>query len=112
MGKQKKDIYLLGALRLDKSTKLNLSDSKGFVSLGKLGLPEDFYGGRVKNLARTEEDDVYLLVDEHDAFDVLVTDLEALTKRQLVFTAERKLGIKLSIDDVKDELKKQIRAKL
>lgn len=99
---------LLGTLKLqeDKET-LKLQDSKGFLPLAKLGLPENFYGGRADNLAKTEQTGVYLVIEGKQVIDVIVDDPESLTKAQIAYLAETKFGVNIDTHDKKDEMIEQ-----
>lgn len=103
---------LLGSTRLSNEKEMKLTDSKGYVSFNKAGIDESFYGGRVENVAVTDKDGVYLLVEGDTVFDILVTDLQGLLKAELVYFAKRKLGLDLSENDTKKELVKQIKKAL
>jgi len=102
---------LMGTMKIDNDKKpLRLQDSKGFVPLAKLGLNDDFYGGRIDNLAKIDQTGVYLVVEGEHVIDVLIEKTESLTKAQIVSLAETKFGKNLNIKDNKDLLMKQFEA--
>lgn len=96
---------LLGTLQLQKDKEpLKLQDSKGFIPLASLNLPEHFYGGRVNNLAKTEQEGIYLVVEGKEVIDVLVKEAKNLTKAQIAFLGESKFGENIDTHDNKDEM--------
>lgn len=85
----KEQMILLGTNKLDDKSTKKINDSKGFVSTSVLGYGENFYGGRVKNVAKTNIDGIYLLIGKEGVIDIAVKDVELLTKAQLVYLIKR-----------------------
>ena len=97
--------FLLGTTKLEKDKKpLKMQDSKGFVPLEKLGLPQDFYGGRAENVAKTEQTGVYLIIETNTVIDVLVDKVESLTKAQIDYISEQKFDKSMDQHKKKDEM--------
>lgn len=66
---------LLGTLSY-KDKKYNINDTKEFISLESLKISEGFYGGRVTQLATTEEPGLYMCMEVMVPIDLLLVDTE------------------------------------
>lgn len=53
-----------------------LEDVRGFISLESKGIPSGFYGGRVTQLAATEEPGLYMCMEVMVPIDLLLIDSE------------------------------------
>lgn len=53
-----------------------LEDTRGFTSLKSKGVPQGFYGGRVTQLAITEEPGLYMCMEVMVPIDLLLIDSE------------------------------------
>ena len=53
-----------------------LEDVRGFISLASKGIPSGFYGGRVTQLAATEEPGLYMCMEVMVPIDLLLIDSE------------------------------------
>jgi len=66
-------------MKLLNSTKIGdkqytLQDSRGFVKPEKLGLDDQFYGGRVTNVAKTDKENTYMLLEGMTPIDILIVE--------------------------------------
>lgn len=61
----------------------SIEDVRGFIEPIKFGLPVGFYGGRVDQVAKTDDPEVFLLVEKHKVIDILIkkSDREPETKK-------------------------------
>jgi hypothetical protein len=95
-------IILLGTTKF-KDGEVDLTKSKGFISKKTLGMEENFYGGRVKNIAKTRIDGVYLLIDSKDkVFDIAVANINLLTIAQIDYLLLTKKDIEIEVGSRKD----------
>jgi len=86
--------YLLHSTEYN-GKKYHYNDSKGFVSLNSIGLPDRFYGGNVYRVAKcdmTEEHNVFLLIEfGNRVFDIVKFYRNPL--KEIVFKEELKKEI-------------------
>ena len=78
-------MILLNSTKLGEKT-YTIHDSRGFIPLEKVGLKTGFYGGRVKQLAKTEQPGLYLCCDlKNNVIDILVDEkkLKDFTNKDL-----------------------------
>lgn len=80
---------LLNSLKLGNKT-FKIEDSKGFLDLKTLGLPENFYGGRVEHIAKTETEGIYMCIEKMKAIDIYIPDLKLLGAKELKKIADIK----------------------
>lgn len=106
-------MILLNSTKLGKK-QYTIQDSRGFVPLEKLDLLTGFYGGRVRQLARTEQKGLYLCLDyNNNVIDIYIDEkeLESFTNKELediLSTKKEKFPNKAT----KEELIKLIQLKL
>ena len=97
---KEKNFYLLHSTNYN-GKNYNFNDMKGFVSLNRLGLPDNFYGGNVYKIGKcdmTEEHNVFLLVEFGNVvFDIIKFYRNPL--KEIVFEEESKEEIKQSFLD-------------
>jgi len=96
----KKDYYLLHSTTYN-GKKYNFNDSNGFVTLNRIGLPSNFYGGNVYKVAKcdmTEEHNVFLLIEfGNRVFDIIKFYRNPL--KEIVFKEENKKEITEALID-------------
>ena len=73
-------MYTFGTLTLDRE--YGDSDYKSLVPIGRFGLTDDFYGGRVKHIGIVPDTDIMLCVEyrdgEHHVIDTCAVKLDKI----------------------------------
>lgn len=97
-------VLLLGTNKLDDESIKKINESKGFVPIKSLGYGETFYGGRVKNVAKTSVKGVYLLIGKEGVIDIAIESLDCLTKSQIAFLIKLKNSEQvINLDSIKKD---------
>ena len=82
-----------------------VTDVKGFISNESKGLPVGFYGGRVKQLAKTDIKGLYLCMEGMEVINILIPkkELKDLSKELLELVVKAK-GKEVPENPTKTEL--------